>query len=157
MPVMEAARATAIECDGADSGMRVKQLGDRIRHFGTDRRVGARNALSAADDIPQRYAAVAQEPNPLVIARWHGSAKQRENDWPEQVARMGVVLLPAQRLLAGQGPQHEHERARVDERWKAALGSRRCLDFGQSTKRPRRTAVCPRTSRRDGMISTQLS
>ena len=52
MPVIKAAGAAAVERDGANAGIRVEQLGDRVRHFGADRRIGAGRPRSALDDIP---------------------------------------------------------------------------------------------------------
>jgi len=66
---------------------------------------------------------------------------------------MRIVLAASQRLLARQSAEDEEPGTRVDNRREAALDG--CS--GQSTKRPRRTAVWPLTSRRDGMIRTQLS
>ena len=61
MPVIEATGGAAVERDGADAGMRVEQLGDRVRYLGADRRVGAGSPLAALDDVPQRDAAIEQK------------------------------------------------------------------------------------------------
>ena len=95
--------------------------------------------------------------NSAVVMKWF--ARGRLWDTPEQAqwARTNLTGSEEKRRKDWRpGGEHKDPRASVDERREAALG-RNGGRRAQSTKRPRRTAVWPRTRRRDGMISTQLS
>ena len=160
MAIMEPPRAGAVEGDGADQRMSVEQLVDGVRLLPADRRVGAGLALADRAHVPQRHPLRHCEAQLCPIIGGRSGVEEGEQDRPEQVARMGVVFLAAQGFLAGQGAEHEHPRPPVDDRWKAALGRGGCGEVERgphATKRPRRTAVCPLASRREGMISTQSS
>ena len=157
---MEPPRAGTIEGDGADQRMSVEQLVDGVRLLPADRRVGAGLALADRTHVPQRHLLCPGECELCPIIGGRSGVEEGEQDRPEQVARMGVVFLATQGFLAGQSAEYEDPRPPIDDRWKTALGRGGCGEVERgphATKRPRRTAVCPLASRREGMISTQLS
>src|SRR5262249_33679781 len=124
MAIVEAPCSGAVERDGADQAMLVEQAIDCIGPFAADCCVGAPFALADLTDIPERYSVGGDEHQPLVIIRRRGCAEEGKDDRPEKVARVRVILLSPQRLLAGKRAEHENTRARVDNRWEAALGQR---------------------------------
>src|SRR5580704_5554412 len=141
--------------------MVVEQPIDRIRLFQTDRHVGALFTFAKLADVPHGNPMRRQKGQPFCITQSRPLIEQSKDDGPEQVARVGVIFAPAQRLFTREGAQDEHARLSVDGRRKAAFGGgSRCAAAGaasHSTYRPRRTAVWPLARRRDGMISTQSS
>ena len=121
--------------------MRVEQRGGSRSGSSADRRVGAGVALGEPHTSHSAMPRRPDKSQPRRIVGAGAVAEQREDDRPEQVARVGVILAAAQRFFARQGAEHQDPRARVDDRRKAALGGR--VGRSQSTKRPRRTAVWP--------------
>ena len=97
------------------SGCDVEQPVDRVRTFPADRRIGARVALTGLAHVPQRDPVRCDKGQSFSVARRGNSVEQRENDRPEEVARMGIVLAAAQRLFAGQGPEYQNARLLIGD------------------------------------------
>ena len=154
--VVETAGGGAVEGDRANAGVGVEEGGDFVRHLGADCRVGAGGALGEAAHVPEGETRGLGEGEARVVIGHRAVAEEGEDDRPEKVARVGIILLPAQRLLARERPEYERDGAAVDDRRKAALG-RGAQAQDQPTKRPSRTAVWPLSSRRDGMIRMHSS
>jgi len=102
--VEKPAGRAAIERDAPNSGMGVEKRLYGVRLLASNCGVGACLALADRDDIPQRDPVLAEESELFGIrGRRFGPprrAEQREKDRPQQIARVGVILFPAQRFLA---------------------------------------------------------
>src|SRR5947208_17147340 len=95
--------------------MIVEQPIDRVRPFQADCRVGASLAFADFADVPRRDTMRRQKGEPFRVIQSRQIPEQGKNYRPEQVARMGVILAPAQSLLARKGAEDEDARLRVDD------------------------------------------
>src|ERR1700749_3256494 len=102
--------------------MLVEQPIDRIRPFQADCRVGAPLAFADFAYVPHGNPMRRQKREPFRIIQSQRLTEQSENNRPEQVARMGVILAPAQRLLTRERAEYEDARLRADNWRKAAFG-----------------------------------
>lgn len=125
----------AVQTDNRDGRVFFQQPAQIIRPRISDRTVGGAPSFAGCDHIPKREMVRREELFSPCIVKRINRPKDRKDDLPELIPRVGVVLLPSQRLLARKASQDQCPRRIADDRRQPRF-STACLPAGGGAHRP---------------------
>ena len=98
----------AVAAYRANAGKAFQQRGDVIGPFPGDVLVQASGPDAGGHHVPQPHAPAVEQAQAFLIRQGEVEPQQFAHDFPERIARMGVILHLPQGLVPRQGAKHQH-------------------------------------------------